>query len=134
MSNPIVWADAKAKVLAIATQHGLPVELPNEGKPDTAGVYLRAEIHSSGAAQMDLDNSVWLEEGTVGIDVMIPTGQGFDEPNAIRHDIGRAFRRGIPPEGLRYLEATAMPGDQGDDAGNWFRLTLGVSWSFQDNT
>lgn len=134
MSAPAVWQDAKARIQAITSQHSLSVEWPNEGRPDGAGLYVRAEIHSSGAAQMDLDNTVWLEEGTVAVDLMVPSGTGFDQANAIRHEIGRAFRRGIPPEGLVYLEQGALPGEQGDDAGNWYRLTLSVSWSFQDLT
>jgi hypothetical protein len=134
MSAPAVWEDAKARIRAVAGQHNLPVELPNEGKTDGGGLYVRAEIHSSGAAQLDLDNSVWIEEGMVAVDLMVPTGTGFDQANAIRHEFGRAFRRGIPPQGLVYLEQGSLPGEQGDDAGNWYRLTLSVSWSFQDLT
>lgn len=134
MSNPIVWADAKARIAAQAEQLGLAVEWPNEGPPAAPGTYLRAEIHSSGAAQLDLDNTVWVERGYVAVDLMVPAGTGFDEANAARHALGVAFRRGIPPQGLRYLETGALPGEQGDDAGAWYRLTLTIAWSFQDLT
>jgi hypothetical protein len=134
MSNPLVWQDAQARIQAVADQHGLPVRWPNEMPPGGSAPYLHAEIHSSGAAQLDLDNSVWVEEGIIGLDLLVPTGTGFDAYNTIRHELGRAFRRGIPTPGLVYTEQSALPGEEGDEAGNWYRLTRVISWTFQEQT
>jgi hypothetical protein len=134
MSNPDVWADVKSRVLPAADAEGdVLVVLPNEQDPfDKGATFVRLEIHSSGGEPIGMGGEPWLEEGTIGIHVMVPSGSGFDRGNAIRHRLGLAFRRCLPIVGLEYRGTVSAPEDSYDEAGNWCRLSLSVSYQYQD--
>lgn len=131
MADPIVWADAKARIAAAAAALSLPIAWPNEQAPPEAAAYLRPEITASGAAPIELGGGIWREDGLVWLHLLVPTGGGFDAPNALRHRLGLAFR-GVRPavEGLEYTEISSAPEDF-DESGNWLRLSCAVSYRLQ---
>lgn len=135
MSSPEVWADAKARITAVATTLALPVAWPNEpfDPPDPLGMHLVTEISGDMAAPIEIGGTgaSWEETGTVWLHLMVPAGDGIDGALAARKTLANAFR-GVTINGIAYTRATMDPSGPADDDGNWTRVTLRVHYSYQD--
>lgn len=139
MASPEVWADAQARVAAVATALGLTVNYPNAetqepelGDDGVLPSFLAIEIEADGAAPYELGNSIWLEDGRLWVHVLIPTGSGITDGLAIRKAVANAFRA-TPNSGAILWDAFSFPpGGRDESSGNWFRLSLGISYRFTD--
>jgi len=132
MSSPEVYADAKALIVDGAAQIGLPVAWPNEPfrEPEPPAPFLAVEVMGDGAEPYELGGGVWVEDGTVGVAVVVPTGVGISEGLALRKQVTSWFR-GLPPRSVLYDRFILDPGGMDED-GNWFRLGLRVAYRYQD--
>jgi hypothetical protein len=140
VSSPEVWADARARIEAQAAALGLSVIWPNEpgqepepvdGGDGSLPAFLSVEIMADGGEPIELGGATWEERGTVWISVLIPSGSGIGAGLQIRKALSNAFR-GLDPAALNYDGFSFPPGGTDEGAGNWYRLSLGVSYSFTD--
>jgi len=140
MSSPEVWADARARIAAQAESLGLPVVWPNEpqeepepldGEDGTLPAFLAVEITADGEEPIELGAGAWRERGNVWIHVLIPSGAGIADGLQMRKAMANAFR-GLDPAALVYDGFSFPPGGTDEGAGNFYRLSLGISYSFTD--
>lgn len=138
VASPEVWAEAQAIVQAAADALGLLVSWPNaeieepEALPDgTLPPFLAVEIEADGAEPIELGGATWDEQGTLWLHLLIPTGSGITEGGQIRKALADAFR-GRPGGALLWSRYRFPPGGQDENSGNWYRLSLGVEYSFTD--
>lgn len=132
MASPEVWTDARARLEAAALG-GTTIAWPNEpfDLPEPLAPYLVAEISGDMSEPIELGSGgTWQEDGTVWVHVMVPVGEGITAGLALRKTIANLFR-GVIAGGIVYRSAQMDPGGT-DDEGNWFRLSLGVQYIFQD--
>ena len=132
MSSPQVWQDARAIIADGAVQLALPVAWPNEGfrEPEPPAPFLSVAVFGAGAEPMELGGGVWVEDGTIEVAVVIPSGAGIAEGLALRKQVAGWFR-GLPPRDVLYDRFILDPGADDED-GNWHRLPLRVAYRFQD--
>lgn len=133
MSSPDVWIDARARLEA-ADLGGATIAWPNEpfDLPEPLAPYLVAEISGDMSEPIELGSGgTWQEDGTVWVHVMVPSFTGLTDGLALRKTVANLFR-GVSAGGIVYRGAQMDPGGTADDAGNWFRLSLGVQYVFQD--
>jgi len=140
MSSPEVWTDARARIAAQADALGLAVIWPNEpgqepepldGGDGSLPAFLSVEIAADGGEPVELGGATWEERGTIWLSVLVPSGSGIASGLALRKALSNAFR-GLDPGPIVYEAFSFPPGGADEGSGNWYRLTLGVSYSFTD--
>ena len=131
MSSPEVYQDARTLIADGAAQIGLPVAWPNRKfqAPEPPAPFLAVEVMGDGAEPYELGGGVWVEDGTVEVAVVVPTGTGIEQGLALRKAVAGWFR-GLPAREVTYGRFIMDPGGMDED-GNWFRLPLRVSYRFQ---
>lgn len=132
--SPEVWSDVKPRLQAIATQHGVRVEWPNEaltGTDNIVATWVSIETGAESAGRIELGRDVWEEFGAVFIHVMVPAGSGIEDALALRKAFSVAFR-GITPNtiGLNYRDQSFDP--LGPSYGVYRHLSLTVRYEFTD--
>lgn len=136
MASPYPWSDARNRLMA-EQQKGLlpPIEWPNETftRP-VAMPFLSVSMTGDAALPAELGpNPVWVEEGTLTVQLHIPRGQGTDMARNLAYRIVRLFRavRGGP---VKYRRTSIGSGerDPKDPQGNWWLLPVYVDFEFDD--
>lgn len=108
----------------------------NEGytKPEPPAAWVMVEVTGTLYAPMSIGSGIhaddrWDEEGTVWIHVLVPTGTGTSLQRSYCKTIADIFRGTTLLDGdLEFLDASIGMGDQGDDEGNYWRVTVAVDW------
>lgn len=131
MSSPEVYQDARTLIADGAAQIGLPVAWPNAAfdVPEPPAPFLAVEVMGDGAEPYELGGGVWVEDGTIEVAVVVPTGTGIEQGLTLRKAVAGWFR-GLPAREVTYDRFIMDPGGMDED-GNWFRLPLRVSYRFQ---
>lgn len=139
MASPQVWSDAKARIAAVAASLSLIVNYPNAESEEpeladdgTLPAWLACEIEGDGAFPLELGGTTWQEDGRIFVHVLSPTGSGIEAGLTIRQVIAGAFRVPSAVPGLAYDGFTFPPGGSDESSGNWFRLSLGISYRWTD--
>lgn len=129
MSSPAVWTDARARLEAAALA---PVAWPNEAfaPPEPPGPWIAVEVYGDLSEPIEIGGGTWQESGTLLLHVMVPTGTGIAAGLALRKAAANLFR-GLPPGPVLYDGARFDPGGADDD-GLWHRLSVGISYRYQD--
>ena len=133
MSSLIPFDDARTKILA--ANLGVPIAWPNVtfNKPITPGPWLAVECTSHTIDPIELSGGVWSEEGTVYVDVFVPTGTGTDAARTLAKSISNIFR-GIYTGPVIYNGGSIGNGSISENDGMWWVITVTVQWRYQDTT
>jgi hypothetical protein len=138
VTSPTVWADARPRVQSVADALGCAVAWPNEEaeEPDPASgtlpLFLAVEIEGDASAPFEVGvGAIWQETGELSVHVLVPTGTGIDAGIAARKAITDAFRD-VTTGPLIWDRFRFPPGGIDQNSGNWFRLTVGISYSYTD--
>ena len=134
MTSPVVWADALARVQAVASAASVTLQQPNTAAPSGDALYLQLEVASAMSDRMEMGGELsqpWDEAGQIMCHVQVPSGAGVADGLAARSAVSVAFRSAAAlPAGLEYQGHIFDPGDA--QAGDWYRLSLHVSYRFQN--
>lgn len=132
MSSPIPFDDARARLQA-ASLGGWTFEWPNEPftvpKPDS--VWLAVDMSSDTLAPIELGGGMWVEEGTLMVDIIVPIGWGTDVARTTAKAIADTFR-GITTGSLSYISASIGSGGRDPEHGKYWIMPVRVSWRYQD--
>lgn len=136
MTNPTVWTDAWARAQEAATTLGIdlldPLEkaLPDDGEKAFLCMESASGLNDRLELGADADD---VETGQIWIHTMVPVGimKTLDALSG-RIVISRAFRRPTSPlpVGLTYEGHDFNPPDS-SETGNFYRFSLGISYTFQ---
>jgi hypothetical protein len=136
--SPEVFDDFVPRVQAAATTLGIGVALPNEDassiRPVPPAPWLDIEVSAQATTAIELGGTVWDEQGTIYLHLMIPVGVGMRDGLVMRKALATTFR-GITDAavGLAYRNDMAMdPMGPGTDDGVYRRLSLLVRYHYQD--
>lgn len=130
MSSPAPFNDARS--LIIAANLGVPIAWPNEvfDKPEPVAPWIHVEMTSDVMAPIELSGGVWQEEGTLYIDVFVPTGTGTDAARTLAKNASNIFRAVSGP--VVYLGGSIGNGSVSENDGMWWLITVTVRWRYQD--
>lgn len=132
--SPEAWADARFRVETAAL--GIPIEWPNEPweQPDaSSGPWLYVEGTADVSMPMELGQDAdWIEQGRIFLHLYAPIGSGSDEIRVFAKRLANQFR-GLGPGAIRYTSASIGSGEIDDSNGSWWRLTVWVTYKFQDS-
>lgn len=138
MASPQVWAAAKVRVQTVATALGIVVAWPNEATQepefDNTGalpMWAAVEIEADAGQPIELGGAMWQENGLLSVHVLVPSGTGIDAGLTARKAFADGFRVQTPGA-LVWDQFSFPPGGNDQAEGNWYRLTLGVSYTFTD--
>ena len=86
MSSPEVYQDARTLIADGAAQLVLPVAWPNRKfkPPEPVAPFLAVEVMGDGAEPYELGGGVWVEDGTIEVAVVVPTGTGIEQGLTLR--------------------------------------------------
>jgi hypothetical protein len=131
MSSPVVWADARARI--IAGFPGVLIAWPNEPLPRDPGaeVWLSVQATSNRLHPIELGADVWQEEGTIYVDVHVMTNSGTDAARATAKQVADLFRA-VAGSSIVYLESNLGNGSAADPDGIWWTMTVAVDYRYQD--
>jgi hypothetical protein len=131
MSSPAPWADAKGRL--IAANLGVAIAWPNEpfDKPEAPAMWISVQAASAVLKPIELGAGVWVEEGTLYVDIHIPKGWGTDDARVLAKTIADTFR-GLPAAPTSYVGAAISGSAVGDSGGMWESMTVSVDWRYQD--
>lgn len=132
MSSPIPFNDARERLQA--ADLGVPIEWPNETFSAPAeGIWLAMDMSSDILEPIDIGAGAWVEEGTLMVDVIAPTGWGTDGARQIAKSVANIFR-GVTSGGISYVSASLGSGGRDPERGKYWVLAVRVQWRYQDFT
>lgn len=135
--SPEVWADAQPRIATAAAGLGITVAWPNETftPPQTPAIWLDVEGSANTADPIELTGGVWQEDGSIWLHVMVPVGTGIVSGLTARKALSNAFRSvSDAAVGLVYRDGMSFdPLAAADDDGVYRRLTVAISYIFQDH-
>lgn len=134
MSSPVPFNDARARLQA-ADLGGYTFEWPNEPftAPSPASLWFAVDMTSDMLEPIELGGGVWVESGTLMVDVIVPLNWGTDVARTAAKAVADAFR-GVTSGSLRYRTASIGSGGKDPERGKYWIMTVRVSWEYQDIT
>lgn len=132
MSSAEPWLDARAILEGAAL--GVPIEWPNELEvaPGEA-LWIRVDMVGDSLQPIEMGpNGMWLEDGTLFVDIFAPAGHGTLDARYLAKRITNLFR-GLGPRAVRWRRATLGQGAEVDArASKWWCLPVTISYEMQD--
>jgi len=112
----------------------VPLLWPNQPYQEPqSGPWIQVEMAGNDLSPVSTGNGlVWRETGQIWLHCFTPARRGDILARAILRQIGQLIRRRIP---IQDLTATAMNvgmGEQGEDTGKWWRISMCVDWYIDD--
>jgi hypothetical protein len=112
-----------------------PVSWPNEEMNEPQGPWVKFEISGNSYGQQSIGmgeqaENRWDEDGLIWFHVMVPRGRGFSQGRGAAKALADLFRgrRLLDDENLEFLDASIGPGGDGDEEGNWYRVSVSIEW------
>lgn len=124
-----------ARTLLTAAALGYPIAWPNMTfkKPNPAGPFLQVECVSHNDSPIELSGGSWQEDGTLYVDVAVPTGTGTDLARTIAKNVFNVFR-GQYGGPVVYNGGSIGNGSIVEADGMWWVLTVAIQWKWQDTS
>jgi hypothetical protein len=126
------WADVVAAVRAWldAEWSAAPVAWPNESFDQPHGEpWLYAEVLPSDTESTAFGSAglrIVQDHGVIGFHVFVPNGTGVDAAFRIARTVGELFRLQTLAAGVETGAPQVGGSGQGDDDGNWFRVSVSI--------
>ncbi len=133
MASDIVYQAVKNFVTSTWTE--CPVYWENENyDPAEQSVWMAVEISGTSYAQESIgaenqgDNR-YDEDGILWIHVFVPSGTGSLDARRVAKAAADLFRGArLLGDDLEFMDASIGLGDQGDDEGTTFRISVSIDW------
>lgn len=129
-ATPAAWTDTP-----IQYENENPVRMDDGGNPPNPTPWIMIEMtgtlydQESIGANTQAQNR-WDEEGQLFCHVFVPSGTGGVTARHLAKQFVDLFRgtRLLPDQTLEFMAASIGMGEIGDDAGNWFRVSVDIHW------
>jgi hypothetical protein len=127
-ATPAAWSTTPIQYeneAAVATADGSGNPVPWIMIEMTGTLYDQESIGANTQAQ-----NRWDEEGQLYCHVFVPSGTGGLTARHLAKQFADLFRgtRLLVDQSLEFMNASIGMGEIGDDAGNWFRISVDIHW------
>ncbi|MEE8658857.1 hypothetical protein CGLAMM_07280 [Acetobacteraceae bacterium EV16G] len=133
MTSPIIWQDAFDRAAAALKNDGIPVLDIFAQHADLSRLecFVFFEIAAATSDRMAVGETLYEEEGVIGLTLHVMRGTGAIEALSLRQKLSRAFLGPASdwPPGLLYDGQQFDAPEQ--SAGNWTQFPLGIAYRFQ---
>lgn len=134
--SPEPWNDAKALLLAANIVDPALIQWPNDPwqNPEPPVPWLKVEAVGHMLEPVDIGADVWQEDGTLYVDVNVPSGSGDSDARVLAKQVANTYR-GLGARGVSvsYTSASIGAGEVRPENGNWWTLTVSIDWRYQDS-
>lgn len=131
MSSPEVFT--AVKTLLEAQFADAPLVWPNEGvTPDSSAPWVYVDASSFRLFRIELGVGAMEERGLVWCHIYVPVGTGTETARTLGKALSNIFRSYTRDSPVSFGEQALGAGEPGDDDGMFWRQTLTVNYSYQD--
>jgi hypothetical protein len=117
-----------------ATQIAWPNEGTENFPPADGSAWIAVQMTGTSYAQESIGAAVqaqnrWDEEGILWLHTFVATGQGERDQRSYCKQLADLFRGLMLLDGnLEFLDASIGLGEQSDDTGAWWRISVSIEW------
>jgi hypothetical protein len=130
MSSIVPYDDALG--LLKAANLGYPIQEPNIAfKQPGSGLWLAFNMTGDLLEPIELNGGAWQEEGTILVQIIVPTGSGSRLARTVGKQVANIYRN-LGPRDVVYFQMSIGENTMDVPVGNWWVMGVTVLYRWQD--
>lgn len=130
MSSIVPYDDAVA--LLQAANLGYPIQYPNINFTQPQGTpWMAMNMTGDLLEPIELNGGAWQEEGTLLVQIIVPTGTGSRLARTLGKQVANVFRN-LGPRDVVYFQMSIGENTMDVPVGNWWVMGVTVLYRWQD--